>query len=149
MRWKLQTTKDICLRWQQQSSLALTQETRMKGFWCSFQPWCSLDHNYLKQSNNNTNDSATRRQAIKTSLSAASFITITSFQLKQNLPDITSPLSFPFLFAYKIRPIVWGALRLNSMHCDSQNENVVLYAHWHSHQQQFMQQKAICHAPLI
>jgi len=28
-----------------------------------------------------------------------------------------------------IRSIVWGAFGLNSMHCDSQNENLVLYAH--------------------
>lgn len=128
----MQTMKDICIRTDEiktNKHPGFAYETHMKDFCCSFQPRCYLDYNYLKQTNNNTSSSATPREAIKISLSAASFITITSFQLKQNIRDITSP-PLPSLFYLPIiRSIVWGALGLNSMHCDSQNENLVLYVH--------------------
>lgn len=102
-RRKFQTRKGICVRTDETKttkSPGFAYETRMKDFCWSFQPQCYLDYNYLKRNSNNMSSSAALRKAIKISLSAASFITITSFQLKQNLWDITPSPPFSFLFAY-------------------------------------------------
>lgn len=103
VRRTFQRTKDICIRTDETKSTkspGFAYETRMEDFFCSFHPPRYSDYNYLKWTSNNTSSSATLTEAIKISLSATSFITITSFQLKQNLWDTTSPPSFSFLFAY-------------------------------------------------